>query len=258
MPKGGLPNVSSTQTELGEQDKTFFKENGYLVKQDTLSEAQVDAALDEIWKHIEADRADPESWFEAGPVFPKCGETQPMLDLLYASPIHAMAEQLVGTDLTRPNTFGPKLNFPSGETEWSAPGGHLDGYYTPTNGVPEGTVGRFFVGVTLYLSHQRPTGGGFTVWPGTHLQAAQYFRTNSMLKPKGGNVKDVFDVPEPVEITGPPGTVCFWHGSLVHAASKNCRNEIRMCLITRLNRHNHEDILFEFPENPWEYWPALQ
>lgn len=244
---------------LTSDDKDFFKTNGYLVKHDTLTDDQVTTGVDEIWKHIEADRDDPSTWIDAGPIFPKCGDTPAIIDTLYESPIYGMAEQLVGEGLlTRPKTFGPKLNFPSKETEWSAPGGHLDGYYTPTNGVPEGTVGRFFVGVTLYLSDQKPQGGGFTVWPGTHLQAAEYFKHNSMLKPKGGNVRDVIEMPDPVEITGPPGTVCFWHGSMVHSASKNCRPDIRMCMITRLSRLDQDDILFEFPDNPWEYWPALK
>ncbi len=245
--------------KLTAEDKSSFQQKGYLVKHDTLTDEQIRAGVDEIWKHIEADRADPSTWIDAGPISPKCGNTTALLDTLYESPIYGMAEQLVGEGmLTRPGSFGPKLNFPTGETEWAATGGHLDGYYTPTNGVAEGTVGRFFVGVTLYLTHQYPRGGGFAVWPGTHLQGAEYFRTHSLLKPKGGNVRESFDLPEPVEITGPPGTVCFWHGGLVHSASKNCRPDIRLCMITRLSRRDQDDILFEFPDDPWEYWPALK
>jgi len=246
--------------DLTPEDKAFFKENGYLVKRDTLTDEQVTAGVDEIWKHIEADRSDPSTWMDAGPVFPKCGDSDAIMAALYDSPVYGMAEQLVGPGLlSRPSSFGPKLNYPAKEAiEWNPGGGHLDGYYTPTNGVPEGTVGRFFVGITLYLSHQEPEGGGFTVWPGTHLQAAEYFRKHSILNPKGGGVRDVFDMPEPVEITGPPGTVCFWHGSTVHAASRNCSSNIRMCMITRLSPHNQDDILFEFPDDPWTYWPALK
>ena len=79
-----------------------------------------------------------------------------------------------------------------------------------------------------------------------------------MLKPRGGNVRDVFDVPEPLETTGPPGTVCFWHRSLAHSASKNCLGTIRLCMITRLSRKDQDDILFEWPDDPWAYWPALK
>jgi hypothetical protein len=244
---------------LTAEDKDFFKKNGYLVKHDTLTDDQIQAGIDEIWKHLEAERDDPSSWLNAGPIRPKCGDTRPILDTLYESPVYGMAEQLVGEGLlTRPKSFGPKLNFPTDETEWSASGPHLDGYYTPKNGVPEGTVGRFFVGVTLYLTEQKPEGGGFTVWPATHLQGAEYFKTHSILKPKGGNVWNLWAHPDPVEIVGPPGTVCFWHGGLVHSASKNCRPDIRFCLITRLSRHDQDDILFEFPDNPWEHWPALK
>ena len=244
---------------LKDDQKAFFKENGYLVLNDTLTDDQVESGVEAIWPHIDADRNDPSTWIGAGPISPKCGDDPALLATLYESPVYEAAESLVGKGkLTRPGSFGPKLNFPTGETRWSAPGGgHLDGYYTPTNGVPEGTVGRFYVGVTMYLSHQHPTGGGFTVWPGTHLQAAQYFKTHAMLKPKGGNVRDLYDMPEPVEITGPPGTVCLWHGSLVHSASKNYRPDIRFCMITRLNRIDNSDILFEFPDDTWTYWEGI-
>lgn len=244
---------------LTADQKSFFKENGYLVLSDTLTDAQVDAGVDAIWPHLDADRDDPSTWVGAGPVSPKCGDDPAILATLFDSPVHEAAESLAGKGkLTRPSSFGPKLNFPTGETEWAPPGGgHLDGYYTPTNGVPEGTVGRFFVGVTMYLSHQVPTGGGFTIWPGTHLQSARYFRTHAMLSVKGGNVRNVYDLPEPVEITGPPGTACLWHGELVHSVSKNCRPDIRLCMITRLNHIDRSDILFEWPDDPWTYWDGI-
>ncbi len=242
---------------IGEH-KTFFKENGYLVLHNTLTDEQVEAGVEAIWPHIEANRDDPSTWVGAGPTMPKCGDDPALLATLFESPVYEAAESLVGKGkLTRPQSFGPQLNFPSGETEWTAPGGHLDGYYTPTNGVPEGTVGRFFIGVTMYLSHQHPRGGGFTVWPGTHLQSAEYFKTHAMLSVKGGNVREVYDMPDPVEITGPPGTACLWHGGTVHSASKNCRPEIRFCTITRLNHVDNSDILFEFPDDHWTYWDGI-
>ncbi|MCH2666053.1 hypothetical protein MK139_17130, partial [bacterium] len=60
---------------LTAEDKDFFKDNGYLVKHDTLTEDQIQAGIDEIWKHLEAERDDPSSWLNAGPIRPKCGDT---------------------------------------------------------------------------------------------------------------------------------------------------------------------------------------
>ena len=243
---------------LDAEQKTFFKENGYVVLHDTLTEDQIQAGVEAIWPHLDADRDDPSTWIGAGSISPNCGDEPALLATLYESSVYEAAESLVGKGkLTRPTSFDPKLNFPTGDSEWAAPGGHLDGYYTPTNGVAEGTVGRFFVGVTMYLSHQHPTGGGFTVWPGTHLQSAEYFKTHAMLSVKGGNVRDVYELPEPVEVTGPPGTVCLWHGGTVHSASKSCRPDIRFCMITRLNHIQNSDILFEFPDDPWAYWDGI-
>ncbi len=244
---------------LSAEDKVFFKDNGYLVKHDMLTQEQVEEALDVIWEHVEADRADSGSWIDAGPISPRCGDSPVIRLTLHETPLFDLAEELVGKDkLQKGGGPGPKLNFPTGAEDWAPPeGGHLDGYYTPTNGVPEGTVGRFCMGITLYLNHVKHRGGGFTVWPGTHKQAAEYFKTHSLLSVAGGGARRVFDLPEPVEITGPPGTACLWHGQMVHSASKNCAEEIRMALISRLRRIDMNDILFEFPDDVWEYYDGI-
>ena len=54
---------------LKAEQKTFFKENGYLLLHDTLTDEQVKAGIETIWPHIEADREDPSTWIGAGPVF---------------------------------------------------------------------------------------------------------------------------------------------------------------------------------------------
>ncbi|MDP7134251.1 MAG: PDZ domain-containing protein, partial [Planctomycetota bacterium] len=72
---------------------------------------------------------------------------------------------------------------------------------------------------------------------------------------------DTKDMPLPCavkKITGPAGTVCFWHGRLFHTGSPNCSDRIRMALIARLSRKDMSDILFEEPDDLWEYYPALQ
>src|SRR5215467_4462308 len=111
---------------LTADDKAFFRENGYLIKRDVLSQALILATLHE-------------------------------------APVFAMAEEMVGTGQLNPNTGpGPHLVFPSGDPEWKLPGvGHLDGYYTPTNGVPEGTVGVWHICATIYVEEVRPRGAGF-------------------------------------------------------------------------------------------------
>jgi len=154
---------------------------------------------------------------------------------------------------------GPHLVFPSGAPEWKLPAiGHLDGYYTPTNGVPEGTVGVWQICATIYVGEVRPRGAGFTLWPGTHRKATEFFRTHSLLSLKGGVPTGHFPIGEPLEVTGPAGTVCFWHGQLVHSGSKNVNDNIRMALIARLGRKDSADIFFESPDDMWEYWDGMK
>ncbi len=244
---------------LTAEDKAAFKENGYLVKHDMLTEQQIQDGLDVLWENIEADRHDPETWVNAGPRNPKCGGHPAIRGTLHDSPIFEMAEELVGKGRLNENSGpGPKMNYPTGKNDWSPPsGGHLDGYYTPSNGVAEDTVGKFMIGATIYMNHIQHQGGGFTVWPGTHRMAGEYFKNHAINSIKGGSGRRVFDLPEHEEITGPPGTVCLWHGQLVHSVSRNCAREIRMALIARLRRTDNNDILFETPDDIWEHYEGI-
>jgi hypothetical protein len=245
---------------LTADDKAFFKENGYLIKRDVLSEAQIQAAQDALWSGIEADRNDAKTWVGAGPRVPVPSSHPAIMATLHDAPVFAMAEEMVGKDRLNPNAGpGPHLVYPSGDGEWKLPGrGHLDGYYTPTNGVPEGTVGVWQICATIYVDDVRPRGAGFTLWPGTHRAATEFFRNHSLLSLKGGVPEDHFPTGEPLEVTGPAGTVCFWHGQLVHSGSKNVNDNIRMALIARLARKDITDILFESPDDMWVYWDGLR
>ncbi len=244
---------------LAPEDKAFFKEHGYLVKRDTLTPQQIRAAQDALWEGIKADRNDPRTWINAGPRAPVPASHPALRATLCESPIFSMAEELVGREkLSQGGSPGPHLVYPSGEEDWTLPSrGHLDGYYTPTNGVPEGTVGIFHVGATIYVDQVEPRGAGFTVWPGSHRFAAEYFKTHSLLNIQGGVFREA-DLGPPVEITGPAGTVCLWHGQLVHSGSKNCSGRIRMALIARLARQDVDDIRFETPDDMWEYWEGVR
>jgi hypothetical protein len=98
--------------------------------------------------------------------------------------------------------------------------------------VPRGHCDRhkFQVGVVLYLSDVLPGGGGFTVWPGSHHEIARQHLTlggedrrptyEAALTEIEGSIK-------PVEVTGPAGTVVFWHQRLVHTAGINTRRTVR-------------------------------
>ena len=157
---------------------------------------------------------------------------------------------------------GPQLVFPAGDDDWQErKHGHLDGYYTPTNGVPEGTVGYMTINATIYAEDIEHRGGCFTVFPGTHRMAHEYFKTRSLLSVKGGSSSQIWsdeEMPKAVEFEGRAGDVCFWHGQMVHTGSKNVNRNIRMALIGRFSRKNSNDICFETSGDMWEYWEGIE
>ena len=244
------------------EDKSFFKENGYLIKRGVLSDAQVQAARDALWDGIEADRNKPETWVQAGPRVPCPGSHPAIRATVQESPVFSMMEEMVGVGQLNGGGPGSHLVFPSGDDEWTgAKHGHLDGYYTPTNGVPEGTVGYMTINVTIYVEHIEHRGGCFTVFPGTHRMAHEYFKTHSLLSVQGGSSNRIWsdeEMPSALEFEGAPGDVCFWHGQMVHTGSKNVNRNIRMALIGRFSRKDSNDIRFETPDDMWADWEGLR
>ena len=244
------------------EDKDVFKENGYLIKRGVLSDAQVQAARDALWDGIEADRNKTETWVQAGPRVPCPGSHPAIRATVQESPVFSMMEEMVGVGQLNGGGPGPHLVFPSGGDEWTgAKHGHLDGYYTPTNGVPEGTVGYMTINVTIYVEHIEHRGGCFTVFPGTHRMAYEYFKTHSLLSVEGGSSNQIWsdeEMPAALEFEGAPGDACFWHGQMVHTGSKNVNQNIRMALIGRFSRKNSNDIRFETPDDMWADWEGLR
>ena len=237
--------------------KTFFKENGYLVVPDLLTPGQIEDAQKALWTGIEADREEPESWINAEPRTPIQGSHPAIMSTLFDSPVAAMMEELVGPALRVFDGPNPAMVYPSGDDNWSPPRGHLDGYYTPTNSMAEGTVKHNTICVTIYVSDVELQGGCFAVWPGSHVKAAEYFKAHSLLSLQGGSGDEVMELGEGVQIAGRAGTACLWHGQMFHSGTRNCSRHIRMGLLGRYARGDANDICFETPDDPWEYWEGI-
>ncbi len=246
---------------LTSADKRSFKEKGCLIVRGVLTPAQIQAAQDALWAGIEADRDDPATWVEAGPRTPAPGHHPAIHATVHESPLFAMMEEMVGAGQLNLGSAGPALVYPSKDKTWSLPTrGHLDGYYTPTNGVPEGTVGYMTINVTIYVEDISSQGGCFTYWPGSHHVAYEYFKTHSLLSVQGGVSSDVFSAgafPQGREFVGKAGDAIFWHGQLFHTGSKNVNRSIRMALIGRFSRKDTNDIRFETCDDQWAHWEGI-
>jgi hypothetical protein len=223
-------------TLITEADRVTFAEQGYLVRSGLLTPSQIAAAQDALWSGIEADRADPSSWFDAGPPEPVSRHHPAIRATLHESPVFAMAQALiVDGALSADVSPAPHLVYPRGDRQWKMPRtGHLDGFPAPGNPVPLDALWTWPICLTIYVDDVESHGGAFTVWPGSHRAAAEYFRTHERHTLERGIANGRFPIGEPREVTGTAGTVCFWHGNLVHAGSWNASSRIRMALIARI------------------------
>ena len=81
----------------------------------------------------------------------------------------------------------------------------------------------FHLGVVGYIDHVPPRGGGFTVWPKSHLKF--YYEFHSQYKHERTDgyddvLAEINQTPY-VETYGEPGDIVFWHHRIGHAAGQN-------------------------------------
>lgn len=252
--------------------KAAFARDGYLVLEDGIDDDAIAAARDRIWDAVPDDPDDPESLVGVGSRSPDVPTEEPFAtinDLL-----HEYGAALVGDALVAPDGPGMQLalRYPR-EVRLSAthdrtPTGHLDGYGPGFR--EHGEYTGFTVGAVVYFDRVDPSGGGFTVWPGSHRVAAEYFSDHALTSPgHGGRLPAVDDdggwdadrffhqQARSRMLAGDAGTVILWHNKLVHAAGVNQRSRVRMAGIKRFRRDDHEEIKADAADEPFAYWRGV-
>ena len=185
-------------------------------------------------------------------------QTRPVItDLLYRSRAWPAAESLLGEGRIEPVKTGQiALAFPT----TSAAGRlhpHLDGMYTPANGVPRGRILSFsmLVGVMLSDVPAASTGTLF-VWPGSHRLYETYFRQRGPRSLLDG-MPDV-SLPDPVPVTGRAGDVVLCHYQLGHTAGPNTSPHVRYVVYFRLKHVDHDRRRWECLTDLWREWPGVR
>ncbi len=179
-------------------------------------------------------------------------------DLFNRTPAFALAESLIGEGHIEP-VYGAQiaLRFPVKADPPTPPIPHLDGMYTPTNGVPEGTIQNFTMLVGVLLSDLRETySGNFTVWPGTHHQYEQHFRERTPQSLLNG--MPPISLPEPKQIIGNAGDIVLVHYQLAHSAAPNVSPHVRYAVFFRLTHVNHAAQKWEAMKDIWLEYAGMQ
>ena len=184
----------------------------------------VDAALRAINASLGDDGIDPAqlATFRAQSYCPELQGASVITDLVQASALWSLAESAIGPGQIKPSDPGrsPCAFLADRARRRRPPHPHLDGMYTPTNGVPKGTIRNFTALVGVVLSDvPHADMGNLTVWPGSHLQYEQYFRDRG----PEALLEGMPDVPlaEPRQLTGQPGDAVLCHYQLGHGIAHN-------------------------------------
>lgn len=179
-------------------------------------------------------------------------------DLLYATPAWSLAESAIGSGRIEHEEYGQiALRFPSMQDPPPAPRPHIDGMYSPTNGVKEGTIGNFTALLAVFLSDvPEPFSGNFTVWPGTHLLHAGYFKEHGPQSLLDGMPK--VKLPPPFQVTAEPGDIVLAHYLLAHGVGPNVSPNVRYAIFFRLTHVDHERQKWESMMDPWLQWEGMK
>jgi hypothetical protein len=244
--------------ELSEEQRTHLYEHGYVKLPGAVPQEKVDAALRAINASLGSEGIDPAQLpiFRARSYCPELQQDQAITGLITDTSVWDYAESVIGPGRIKPVTSGQiALRFPSLQPA-AAPHPHLDGMYTPTNGVPEGTIMNFTALVGVMLS-DLPGGsaGNLAVWPGTHHRYEQYFRKEGPESLLRG--MPPIDLPEPVQITGKAGDAVICHYQLAHGIAGNASPHIRYAIYFRLFHVDHDSLKWESMIDIWREWEGM-
>ena len=148
--------------------------------------------------------------------------TEPALRLPRTGPVWLNGQGSRGLYCTLPNSPDPGPDHR---------GSHSDG----------ACYGRFRVQFAAYLDDLPPAGGGFTVWPGSHIpiwegqwaafkEGEKHTDKHLEVRKAGGYADPAIlrarAETEPVDTYGSAGTVVLWHTKILHMAGQNTTRDV--------------------------------
>lgn len=244
----------------------FFKKNGYLVKRDVIAPELIARGVDFIWSLFprRLDRRDPATWdgsiqdsLSDRDVMARKGRLkfreavrreQWLYDMIGNNPcIRSTVEGMIGASRTAklPYIRGVYPVLPSKVSSLKRSRPHTDGH-------------RFLVGTLTYLSDVAPGGGGFHVWPGSHLTMRHCFKrcVGAGWTPNYHGELYSFALRNPaLEIVAPAGSTIFWHHRLAHTAGINRTKEIRHAVLADFLSTDFDDLAQKpVDSEEWKYW----
>ncbi len=247
---------------LSAEQNGFLKENGYVVLPQAVPPALVSRARQSInhamGQGIPQDEL--QTW-NSQSFFPGLARTEAISDLFNQSQVLPTLRALMGEDkVARVGGGQIALRFPREPgTRPKAPGAHVDGMYSPNNGVTKGTLGSFTALAGVFLSEvSSQDAGNFCVWPGTHRLFSEYFREHGAKCLLEENQLPPVALPAPIQIEARPGDAVLAHYLLAHGVAWNVSPDVRYAIFFRVQVPEHKAHKVEVLTDIWREWPGLR
>lgn len=245
--------------QLTQTQKLSLYENGLVKLPGIVPEANVNAALRAVNGSLGSEGIHPDRLvtFRSQSYSPELQRSQPITDLLNATPLWSLAEDAIGVGQVEPVGAGQiALRFPT-DGPPHEPHAHIDGMYSPHNGVPEGTIQNFTALIGVFLSDvPGPYAGNFTVWPGTHRSYESYFRANGPESLLQG--MPPVELPAPEQVTAKAGDAVLAHYQIGHGIAGNASPHIRYAVFFRLAHVDHDSVRLECMTDIWREWAGMR
>ena len=245
--------------DLTREQKQALYEQGFVKLPGIVPQELVNTARRAINASLGSQGIDPArlTTFRAQSYCPELQRDPAITNLLTTSPAWSLAESAIGRGKIKPVKGGQiALRFPTMESP-ADPRPHLDGMYTPTNGVPEGTIANFTALVGVFLSDViQEFAGNFTVWPATHRLYETYFREHGPQSLLDG--MPPVELPAPQQVTARAGDAVLCHYQLAHGIAGNGSPNIRYAIFFRLHHVDHDELHWECMTDIWREWEGMQ
>ncbi len=247
---------------LTPQAKTELLENGFTLLRGAVAPPLVDNAVQTINHRLgQGFSSDELVKWSAQTFFPELRDQPVITDLFNASGVRETLEGLLGQgNVSRAGGGQLALRFPRevGTTPQD-PRPHIDGVYTPTNGVPQGTLSSFTALVAVFLTDvSRDFGGNFSVWPRSHRKMEAYFRENGVEELMNGGKIPALDYGPPQQVHAQAGDAVIAHYQLLHSTTINIAPLPRYAVFFRVKHPLHNENRLECLSNLWLEWPGVQ
>ncbi|MBI1930293.1 phytanoyl-CoA dioxygenase family protein [Candidatus Poribacteria bacterium] len=236
---------------LKEHDIAFFRITGYCIQPKAVEDDLIARCREHVWANIPESPDHPEEWpsgkhFSSYTNHDPWAQSGPLQELAKHESLVGVAKQLLGENLYPAKAGSILLRFPSrGEV-----------YHPPTVGHLDNTCGHSFNTITL-LDTVKPRGGGFTIWPGSHLMCHEYFKHHDVHKPlKNGVLPWVYGTG--IEFTGEPGDVIYIHPWMIHTVGHNVNDTLRMVAQNGFFRLTLKEDYKTIPDDLWWFWDGMK